>query len=273
MLTLVSGVINIPAYQYIGIQKELEVSLTTSQRQTSNGFLWGVAARHPIQPLRVYAYEAIKSSVILRRWAVGDPLHEDQLAEELGMSRTPVREALQALDREGFVQILPARGTFVAGLSTDDLCEIFEYREALESQTARLAAEKATQENFQELEEILVLSEESFGGVQEAQQTGETYRTILVRLEELHRVGREFHGCVARIAGNVRIQEALSNLLCLTIPTRVEYTLTRSRAIQEEHRSIFRDIVSRNTDAAERRMRTHIHAHAIYPISQIDVPK
>ncbi len=219
---------------------------------------WGVLARKNPQPLRDQAYNAIKSGIILQRWAVGDPLSEDQLTQELGMSRTPVREALQALAREGFVQVLPARGTFVAGLSADDLREIFEFREALESQTARLAAERSTSRDIAELSETVALVREphpcsSAGPVFD-------FREMLQRVEEYHRTGREFHGCVARVAGNYRLQEALSNLLCLTIPTRVGYGLSRRESIQAEHVEIVEAIRQHDAEAAESLMRHHIRS-------------
>ena len=223
---------------------------------------WGITTRRSLQPLREQAYQTIKSAIILQRWPVGAPLSEDQLAEELRVSRTPVREALQALAREEFVQVLPGRGTFVAGLSPDDLREIFEYREALETQTVRLATERAAAADLRELQEIAALSPDLSIGADEVRYAGGDYKAALARVEEFHRTGREFHGCVARIAGNVRIQEALSNLLCLTIPARLQYALgfPPGRDPQAEHQQIAEAICTGDAEMAERLMRTHIRS-------------
>ena len=81
---------------------------------------------------------------------------EIRLAEELGVSRTPIREAIRKLEQEGFVVMVPRRGTYVADISLKDISQVFEIRGALEELAAGLAAERITPDELERLERILV---------------------------------------------------------------------------------------------------------------------
>jgi DNA-binding GntR family transcriptional regulator len=85
------------------------------------------------------AYRQIKEAIIYARFRPRDALSENMLAGALGMSRTPVREALKELANEGLVEILPGRGAFVRPISLKDLCEIYELRQILESEAIKTA--------------------------------------------------------------------------------------------------------------------------------------
>ena len=97
--------------------------------------------------------EAIQSSVL----KPGQRLMEIQLAEALGVSRTPVREAMRELEMEGFVIMIPRRGTYVSDLSLKDITQVFEIRTVMEELAASLAAVRITEEELAELERILVM--------------------------------------------------------------------------------------------------------------------
>ena len=86
----------------------------------------------------------------------GERLMETQLADELGVSRTPVREAIRKLELEGLVVMVPRRGAYVAGISMRDIHEVFQVRGALEALAASLAAERITAEELEEMERQLV---------------------------------------------------------------------------------------------------------------------
>jgi GntR family transcriptional regulator, rspAB operon transcriptional repressor len=96
--------------------------------------------------LRQLAYREIKQRVLDGSYAPGSLLSESQLAEELGISRTPVREALRDLAGGALVRILPQRGIIVSELSVKDITEIYQLREQLECFAVRLAAENVTNE-------------------------------------------------------------------------------------------------------------------------------
>ncbi|MBI3976857.1 MAG: GntR family transcriptional regulator [Chloroflexi bacterium] len=212
-------------------------------------------------PLREFAYQAIRSGIILHRWRTGDLLSEQQLAEELEISRTPVREALQKLAREGFVAVFPSRGTVVAGLSVDDLRQIYELREALECQVVRLVAERATPVDVAALHEVLARAARQLEVPDEPLQTGGDLQRAMARIDELIRSGSELHRTLAQIAGNRRIQEILRNLEYQTIRARLMHGATgRSREFWAEHKAIVDAVARHDAEEAQALMRRHIWA-------------
>jgi DNA-binding GntR family transcriptional regulator len=107
------------------------------------------------QPLRDGVVDQLRQAIVAGRFAPGERLFEDQIADELEVSRNPVREALQALAREGFVELEPRRGARVATISRTRVEELFELRESLEGLVARLAAVRRTDAQLAELESLV----------------------------------------------------------------------------------------------------------------------
>ncbi len=101
------------------------------------------------------AYEQIRSKIVHLDLAPGDVLREEELQDQLGIGRTPIREALQRLAREHFVSIIPRRGMFVAGIDVSELSLLFETRTVLEPYAARLAAARGTEEHWTGMREAL----------------------------------------------------------------------------------------------------------------------
>ncbi|WP_239477313.1 GntR family transcriptional regulator [Streptomyces sp. CS147] len=99
------------------------------------------------------AYARLRGEIIGGELAPGAHLHEVQVAERLSVSRTPLRQALQRLDREGLVKVVPGRGAFVSELSLSDVRHLFQLREALETHAARLCARSARCREFRSLQE------------------------------------------------------------------------------------------------------------------------
>lgn len=210
-----------------------------------------IAGSRQVQPLGEYAYEAIISGILSQRWQPGEPLSEQQLAAELGVSRTPIRQALQQLEREGFVQVLPSRGTFVAELSLADLHDIYQLREILEGQVARLAAEARTKEDVAYLRSI----------IDEAQSQISRHSNHPPResFKELHRLGSEYHAVLSQVAGNRRLYEVLLGL---------ELSATRARLLHgsfrdphetwQDHAEVVDAVGDGDADRAESAMRRHI---------------
>ena len=108
------------------------------------------------KPLRDVVSEALRQAIKEGILKPGERLMEIQLADELGVSRTPIREAIRKLELEGFVVMIPRRGTYVADISLKDVVQVFEIRSALEELAAGLAAERITPDELEELERILV---------------------------------------------------------------------------------------------------------------------
>jgi DNA-binding GntR family transcriptional regulator len=101
------------------------------------------------------AYRLIKEKVITLELPPSAVIDEQALMQELDLGRTPIREALQRLDSEGLVNVVPRRGTFVSDISITDLQAIFEFRTVLEGFCARLAAQRITEEQIEAMESVL----------------------------------------------------------------------------------------------------------------------
>ena len=108
------------------------------------------------QPLREVVCETLREAIRSGVLKPGERLMEIQLADELGVSRTPVREAMRKLELEGYVIMLPRRGTYVANISIRDINEVFEIRTTLDALASGLAAERITEEELEQLERLLV---------------------------------------------------------------------------------------------------------------------
>ena len=120
------------------------------------------------QPLREVVCETLRDAVRRGVLKPGERLMEIQLAEELGVSRTPVREAIRKLEMEGYVIMMPRRGTYIADLSIRDINEVFEIRTSLESLASGLAAERITEDELEKLQRLSCRA----GGKHDALQIG-----------------------------------------------------------------------------------------------------
>jgi len=108
------------------------------------------------QPLREVVCETLRNAIVEGILKPGERLMEIHVSEELGVSRTPVREAIRKLELEGFVVMIPRRGTYVSNLSIKDINEVFEVRTALDILAAGMAAERITEEELERMERLLV---------------------------------------------------------------------------------------------------------------------
>lgn len=108
------------------------------------------------KPLRDVVFETLREAIIKGILKSGERLMESQLAEEMGVSRTPVREAIRKLELEGFIVVIPRKGAYVSEMSYKDVHEVYEIRAALESLACGLAAERATAGEIEEMERYLV---------------------------------------------------------------------------------------------------------------------
>lgn len=197
------------------------------------------------QPLREVVCEALREAIRNGVLKPGERLMEIQLAEELGVSRTPVREAIRKLELEGYVVMMPRRGTYVASMSIRDINEIFEIRTALESLSNGLAAEHITEEELEHLQRLLVI----IGGYIKAGD-----------IEKIVETDIEFHDIMYHAARNQRLVGIISNLrdqltrfrtLSMSYPGRLEATIEEHKAIVEAIANGDRKMASK---AAEKHM-------------------
>ena len=110
-------------------------------------------------PLRIQVFNTLEDAILNGSYKEGDSLNELRLSKSLGVSRTPVREALMQLELEGLVKNIPNKGAVVVGVSEQDVEDIYEIRIRTEGLAARLCAEKITDEELEELEQCMALQE------------------------------------------------------------------------------------------------------------------
>jgi len=197
------------------------------------------------RPLRETVCEALREAIRRGVLEPGERLMEVQLAEELGISRTPVREAIRKLEQEGYVIMIPRRGTYVSNVSERDVKEIFEIRSALESLSTGLAAMRIESE---ELDRLRALLTEIEGHIQRHD------------IDKIVATDIEFHGLLYQVSRNERLVGIISNLkeqlarfrtLSMSYPGRLQETLEEHRAMVE---AIADGDVEAARDAAERHM-------------------
>lgn len=188
-------------------------------------------------------YQTLRRGIIQGELAPGERLRSDALANELQVSRTPVREALRKLEAEGLVAHSGAR-LVVRALSEQDLTELFYVREALEGIAARLAAENATPSEITAIGDLL----EDMDAVR---KRGE--------IDTLRRLTGEFHQLICRAAHNNRLTQLLTSLLDQVRQMRTSTLYGEGRAGEalHEHRQLLQAIVARDGGRAEALARAH----------------
>lgn len=199
----------------------------------------------PPASLTALAYEALRSAITARTIPAGSKLSVPQLASQLKVSRTPVKEALARLEREGLVTTIPNRGSFVSLLGAGDISEVYQIREVLEGLVARLAVERAERAAVPTLR-ALVRSQQA------ALRSGD--------VNAIMRVDMAFHRHLQALAGNERLTALLQNLqdqIRIVFATSITIPGRREKAIAE-HRRILAAIERGDAAGAERAARDHI---------------
>lgn len=195
--------------------------------------------------LKDKAYNAIRGAILSLKLKPGDPLVESDLAQQLGISKTPVRDALLELEREGFVTKIPFKGTYVTEITLKDVCEVFQLRAVLEGLAARLAAPLFSAEELEEAEKIVAAAEAALA-------EGD------IALCSEH--GRRFHRLIINKADNQRLQTIILNLddhlqRFRLLSDQINGRLNKSL---KEHRNILEALRRRDPIAAEEAVRDHL---------------
>lgn len=192
------------------------------------------------------AYEAIKHRIFTLQFAPGAFLNEVSISEELGIGRTPVRQAIQSLADEGLVDILPRKGTMVRPVSLDEVAQIIEARLVVEPHCTAMAARRVVQADLVAPRNILAAAQREIDA-----NNG---------VGELMCLDRSFHAWVAEISGNRVIADIISRLhnrslrfwfISLSTPDHLAQ-------VQTEHLAILQAIGARDELAASEAARKHI---------------
>jgi DNA-binding GntR family transcriptional regulator len=188
-------------------------------------------------------YTCLKRDIISGRLPPRTPLTETNLAENLGISRTPVREALHRLHKDGLVDIEHRRGARVSGVSFRDTLELYEIRALIEPYAARLAASRLTPESAQRLREMLeVIAEPSLSS----------------DVSTRWRMDRELHDLILEAAGNELLRAMVWDLRVRTERAFVYMAGRELEPGRQEHVQLVEAIVNGDADTAERLMREHL---------------
>jgi DNA-binding GntR family transcriptional regulator len=194
------------------------------------------------------AYSEIRASIVDGVFPPGSHLEEESIAEAVGVSRTPVREALRRLASEGFVEFVPHQGAFVPAWTTADYHEIFDLRAILESFAARLAARQISDATLVQLDSL----------TQEMDALAD--RMTKSRMDALAELNNEFHSTVVRASGNRRLLQLTRSAVALPLVLRTfqRYSPDRLRRSMQHHREIVAALRAHDENWAEAVMRTHI---------------
>jgi DNA-binding GntR family transcriptional regulator len=198
-----------------------------------------------IRSLRDIALDSLRAAIISGDLQPGAHLKERELAKMMGISTTPIKEALRMLSHEGLVETLPRKGTYVSAMVNASIEEIMMLKANLEGLTARLAAAKITQEQLSELEEQVRRLEE----LSKQQDT-----------ERLAEENSRFHAMIHRFAGNPIVNQMLTNVDAFDRAFR-KRALQYMSEVEEgfaEHKQIWEAIRQRDPELAEQSMKQHI---------------
>jgi len=219
------------------------------------------------KPLREIVYESLREAILQGRLKPGERLMEIQLAEELGVSRTPVREAIRKLELEGLLVMAYRKGVYVTDVKAKDIIDILEIRAVLEGLAAGLAAERITAEELEEVELILhqhkfINSSHQF--LEERQENRPLvfslptdYERNLIYMVE---IDTKFHDLIYKASRNKRLEQII-----MLLKTQIQHFRTtslaqpgRTRVATEEHKKILEAIGERNIPLAQELAQKHI---------------
>ena len=203
--------------------------------------------QHDRRKVTDWVYEELKGAIVDLRLAPGKPLREATLAEQLGVSKTPIRQALTMLEQEGLVETTSFKGAVVGGYSREDLLEIYELRELLENLAARAAAESMSAEDRSRLDRISRESRKLKSGSDPARLAALVSDFDDVLFDQVH------NRRIRALIENLRAHLTRIGHLTEGIPGRIEASV-------DEHEKIVQAISARDPDLAEQHMREHIRS-------------
>ena len=196
-------------------------------------------------PLRDVVFNTLRQAILRGDLVPGERLMELQLAAKLGVSRTPIREAIRMLEQEGLAITIPRKGAIVAGMTEKDMQDVLEIREALEELSVQVACDKITEEEIAELQKNMKNFEHSL-------KSGD--------LKKMAQADVEFHDVIYRATDNPKLISMLNNLREQMYRYRVEYLKNPQNHEQllKEHEAIYKGIVEKDKDAVTEMIRKHI---------------
>lgn len=211
-------------------------------------------------PLRDVVFNTLRQEILTGKLKPGERLMEIHLANKLGVSRTPIREAIRKLELEGLVIMIPRRGAEVAQISWKSLKDVLEVRRALDVLAIELACERMTQDAFEELYRACECFEE-------ATKTKDT--------RKIAEADVAFHDIIVASTGNKRLIQLVNNLSEQMYRYRFEYIKDsdQHQTLVEEHKEMYRSIRNKDKKAAAGVVKKHIDNQEEAIIRQLQLEK
>lgn len=211
-------------------------------------------------PLRDAVFETLREAILKGVLSPGQHLMEMQLAYQLGVSRTPVREAIRMLELEGLVNMVPRKGARVAAISEKSLCDVLEVRRALEELSVRLACTRMERDDLEKLDSI----NQQF--IRACQSDD---------VVQIARIDESFHAVIYEAADNAKLLQLLNQMQNQMYRYRIEYIKLKERRqiLVEEHKKIIHSLARRDAEAATEATRAHIAHQEQYVMSVIQSNK
>ncbi len=196
-------------------------------------------------PLRDVVYNTLRNGILRGSLKPGDRLMEMHLANKLGVSRTPVREAIRMLEQEGLAVMIPRKGAQVAKMTEKDLQDVLEIRDALDELAVRMACSRMTDGQLLELKEALRAFEEA---------------ALSKDVRRIVEADEAFHNVIYRMADNPKLEGIVNNLKEQMYRYRYEYIKEREEygKLIEEHRGIAEGFERRDSESVGRIMHEHL---------------
>lgn len=210
-------------------------------------------------PLRDEVFNTLREKILKGVYKPGERLMEIHLADQLGVSRTPIREAIRMLELEGLVKMVPRKGAQVAKISKEDLQDVLEVRKALDTLSVKLACERITEDEIK----LLNNAEREFEKALASKD-----------VRDIAEADVAFHDVIHSATKNGRLKSMISNLAERIYRYRFEYIKQQSdggKTLMLEHREIMRCIESRDVESAVKATEIHIDNQEISISEQLDI--
>ncbi len=200
---------------------------------------------HSHRPLREIVYEELKMQILTGKITPGTRMMEVELAESMGVSRTPIREAIKKLEQEGLVTIEPRKGAYASQISVKDMVDILEVRQDMEGLAAHMAAYRMTPKQMKELESISI-------AYNRAVEDG--------NMADMIKYDTDFHNLIVESCNNTILTMMINLLQELLLRFRYVYydNIKRAEKMPSEHSMIMEAIKDGRSDAARASAEMHI---------------
>ena len=237
-------------YNGAKVKERQVVSMDDYMQSTMDDFL----------PLRDVVFKTLRQAILTGDLKPGERLMEIHLANKLGVSRTPIREAIRKLELEGLVTMVPRRGAQVAQITEKSMSDVLEVRRALDELAVELACLRITDEEKEKLKEACAAFEKA---------------VVIDDIRAIAKADVAFHDIIFQSTGNARLSQLVNNLAEQMYRYRYEYIKDEKRhdVLVNEHLKIYDSIIQGDIPSAKEAIRVHIENQEKSIIRQIRLEK